>query len=249
MMCLVCGKTFPKQQDLDKHMNTPSGYHYYSQQQTTNLNFFCRICQHYFAKKEHLDQHIDLKVCYDLGIVSADRPDLKHSKVDAGLQNYHRRKDAFDAKTIECMVCGKLFPRGAIDLQRHATAITLKHLISKKKSSMFPYGCSRCGLFFTSLDHVKSHEQFSTCNPNIVWPDNANSTSGLRAILRPESEGMGESHDNSTQMSDDVNETPDVGQSSSGFDEKRLADNDASIDSLNNATRHKRAKIIIPEGK
>lgn len=30
-----------------------------------------------------------------------------------------------ELKTMECMICGKLFPRGPIDLQRHATGISL----------------------------------------------------------------------------------------------------------------------------
>jgi hypothetical protein len=108
-----------------------------------------------------------------------------------------------DAKTMECMVCGKLFPRGPIDLHRHATgnlllriqfyfllfiflfilvAVTLKHLVSKKRNPAFNFGCERCGLFFTCEEHLKLHDSYTTCNPAIVWPQNADSTSGLRTI-------------------------------------------------------------------
>lgn len=64
--------------------------------------------------------------------------------------------------------------------------MTLKHLVSSKRSSAFPFGCSRCGLWLTTAEHLRSHEVNSTCNPNMIWPDNAHSMAGLRAISREE---------------------------------------------------------------
>eukprot|EP00981_Chlorochromonas_danica_P011777 scaffold4256_cov174-Ochromonas_danica.AAC.6 len=88
------------------------------------------------------------------------------------------------SRTMECMICGKLFPRGPIDLQRHATAITLKHLVSNKAASGYPFGCNKCGLHFTTSEHLQMHRTMSTCNPENVWPENAATTSGLRAVKR-----------------------------------------------------------------
>lgn len=61
-------------------------------------------------------------------------------------------------------------------------AITLKHLVARKKSSSFNFGCARCGLFFTSQEHLTMHDAYTTCNPTLVWPHYAESMSGLRAI-------------------------------------------------------------------
>lgn len=87
-------------------------------------------------------------------------------------------------KTMECMICGKLFPRGPIDLQRHATAITLKHATSPSPAPGFSFSCSKCEIYFTTAEHLQMHLVMSTCNPDMVWPPNAGSTSGLRAITR-----------------------------------------------------------------
>lgn len=39
-------------------------------------------------------------------------------------------------KTVECLVCGKLFHRGELDLARHAIAVTLLHQVSKVKRAV-----------------------------------------------------------------------------------------------------------------
>lgn len=89
-------------------------------------------------------------------------------------------------RTLECMICGKLFPRGPIDLARHATAVTLKHGVSRKSTSSYRHGCVRCGLYFSSMEHLSMHSEQSTCNPNMVWPPNSHNTSGLRCISKQE---------------------------------------------------------------
>lgn len=68
-------------------------------------------------------------------------------------------------KTAECLVCGKLFPRGALDLARHQTAVTLLHVVSEKKSASFPHSCKKCGVYFTRDEHLDLHKEFSSCNP------------------------------------------------------------------------------------
>lgn len=62
--------------------------------------------------------------------------------------------------------------------------MTLKHLVSRKRTSSFSFGCARCGLFMTTAEHLRTHEAQSTCNPNMVWPENAHITAGLRVIHR-----------------------------------------------------------------
>jgi len=60
----------------------------------------------------------------------------------------------------ECLVCGKQFPRGSLDLLRHSNAVTLKHQISKKQSSTFRHSCPfNCGLYFLKKDHLNLHRQ------------------------------------------------------------------------------------------
>lgn len=240
MICLICGKSFPKHQDLDRHMNAPSIQHLYVNRSTHNYNFHCGICCNNFTKKEHLEQHLDLQLCKKSVPPRDTDEDPKVDDMESKV-----RKELTELRTIECMVCGKLFPRGAIDLQRHAVAITLKHLTSKKKNSMFPFGCSRCNLHFTSMEHAKSHEQFSTCNPNITWPENASSMSGLRAIPRIESEQpVSNEPNNSLKLQTESEHDQHVVEESN----KRSADTELS-DLQGNSMRQKRAKIIIPEGK
>ena len=83
---------------------------------------------------------------------------------------------------LECMVCGKLFPRGALDLARHQQALTLLHTVSDKKTAACKFGCTECGHYFTSKEHLKLHSEHSSCgkkrlgliipeNECIVWCD------------------------------------------------------------------------------
>lgn len=79
-------------------------------------------------------------------------------------------KDSDDERleVTECLICGKLFPRGPIDLARHGAAVTLKHVFSEKKSSSFPFGCKKCATYFSSKEHLEMHSLKSRCNPAIV---------------------------------------------------------------------------------
>jgi predicted Zn-ribbon and HTH transcriptional regulator len=80
---------------------------------------------------------------------------------------------------LECMVCGKLFPRGketllfelififdhlgALDLARHQSALTLLHRVGEKKTSALPYGCKFCGYHFSTIEHLELHSNQSSC--------------------------------------------------------------------------------------
>ena len=65
-------------------------------------------------------------------------------------------------RTVLCLVCGKKFPRGVLDLARHTTAITLQHLISHKPKSGYDFHCAKCELYFTAKAHLELHQQ-SVC--------------------------------------------------------------------------------------
>ena len=80
------------------------------------------------------------------------------------LDNHHK----VDEKVTECLICGKLFPRGPIDLARHGAAVTLKHIFSDKKSNLFPFGCKKCNTYFSTKEHLDMHPIKSRCNPAVV---------------------------------------------------------------------------------
>jgi hypothetical protein len=72
------------------------------------------------------------------------------------------------SNTMECMVCGKVFARGAADLERHKTAITLNHFFSLEKSSVCKYPCTKCRLYFSQPEHLEMHREQTSCNPNHI---------------------------------------------------------------------------------
>jgi len=65
-------------------------------------------------------------------------------------------------RTVLCLVCGKKFPRGVLDLARHTTAITLQHLISHKPKSGYDFHCVKCEIYFTTKAHLELHQE-SVC--------------------------------------------------------------------------------------
>ena len=70
---------------------------------------------------------------------------------------------------FECLVCGKIF-KGQMELSRHQTAPTLRHLTSKLTNSIFSLSnrCRRCGVIFTSADHLTKHKTQSSCDSTRV---------------------------------------------------------------------------------
>ena len=61
---------------------------------------------------------------------------------DMAAPNAHSVLCISSDKTVECLVCGKLFPRGELDLARHSVAVTLQHKTSKTKKAVRNY-CSQ----------------------------------------------------------------------------------------------------------
>lgn len=86
------------------------------------------------------------------------------------------------SKTLECMVCGKTFSRGPVDLARHQNAVTLKHLVSTTASAQFSFRCRKCNIHFTSKEHLSLHRAQSSCGQPLSKPVPVTSTS---AIIRP----------------------------------------------------------------
>lgn len=67
-------------------------------------------------------------------------------------------------RTLECAVCGKQFTRGHLDLTRHMNAITLQHQFTKlTNDSNYPFSCSYCHIYFHSMEHLQSHQIYTTC--------------------------------------------------------------------------------------
>ena len=64
---------------------------------------------------------------------------------------------------LECLVCGKLFHRGQLDLARHAASKTLQHLYAKTKSAEFSFKCNKCKTYFTTSAHLTMHSKHSSC--------------------------------------------------------------------------------------
>lgn len=230
--CPVCSKQFPRGLlDLARHVNAVTLQHLYFDGENEDYPYQCIRCNISFKSDEHLTQHRSQTSCsrdkpFKLK-KRADSIDNDNSNVDdvtfpldslpvqdyvgafpqdpSNIDDPNEDPVLNEGKTLECMICGKLFPRGPIDLQRHATgksylytfivfifsylcntAITLKHLISNKKALGFNFGCNTCGLHFGTAEHLASHKSKSTCNVNMVWPRDAHVTSGLRVIPRSE---------------------------------------------------------------
>lgn len=53
--------------------------------------------------------------------------------------------------------------RGALDLARHTTAVTLKHYFSDKPTPSCTIPCDKCGVYFPSDEFLIMHREKSTC--------------------------------------------------------------------------------------
>jgi len=178
--CLVCGKIFPRGHvDLARHMAAITLKHQVKSKQKGSFTFNCGKCSIYFASKEHLDLHTQLVCPGKAKGKKASATNTAKSAGGTGKNNLPGSEEDLNSmldqdeqadRTVECMVCGKLFPRGAIDLQRHATAITLRHAVHTRRTQAFPYGCDQCGLHFATEEFLTMHSSLSSCNPNMVWP-------------------------------------------------------------------------------
>jgi len=208
VICLVCGKKFPRGVlDLARHTTAITLQHLISNRSKPGYDFHCSKCDLYFTVKAHLELHqqsvcpVKSKPKPSANVSPVAKPKAKKEAVeDEGAD------DDQGEKTMECVVCGKLFPRGPIDLARHQTgmhitsltlhlnvncnlifidaAITLKHLVHPRHTATYHYGCKRCGSHFTTAEHLEMHSEQSTCNPDMVWPSTV--APGSKCISRAE---------------------------------------------------------------
>jgi hypothetical protein len=147
----------------------------------------------------------------------------------------------------ECMVCGKLFPRGVLDLQRHQNAITLQHTVCTKSSAGHSKKCERCNLYFSSDEHIQMHNDQTSCKKR----KSNNENSEKQVSITP------------TVNSDKVKKIPPSSTSSSAQSKSDRIVNLSSIESpalpilerkesdLSNSSnkRSKRMKVLVPTGK
>lgn len=63
-------------------------------------------------------------------------------------------------------------------------AVTLRHLVHPRHTAAFHHGCKKCGLHFSTLEHLDMHTSMSTCNGDMVWPTTV--TPGCRCLTKAE---------------------------------------------------------------
>ena len=84
--------------------------------------------------------------------------DMMAMTIDVSAKNFRSMENAAD-KSLSCPVCGKNFPRGAVDLDRHCSAKTLSHFAASQKiTGLFTFKCS-CNIYFTSEAHLELHKK------------------------------------------------------------------------------------------
>ena len=129
--CLVCGKKFPRGVlDLGRHTSAITLMHLASKKPKPNFDYHCSKCDLYFKLQSHLELHLQ-SVCPGRLKAKATAPssagtntgnNTKTNIVTKVEKEFHEPTESRDEeRTMECMVCGKLFPRGPIDLARHQT--------------------------------------------------------------------------------------------------------------------------------
>eukprot|EP01041_Mallomonas_annulata_P005120 gene5120-10242_t len=155
--------------------------------------------------------------------------------------NVKSKKSLDNLKILECMVCGKKFSRGAVDLSRHQTAITLKHYFSSSRSSTCTLPCIDCGLFFSTVDHLNLHRLQTSC------PRQMNKTSSIDFNLS--NNDILPFKINSTEQTNDNEAAIELMSSQQRLLIKPVLSKDE--DELNNVAntsrRAKKGKLLIPK--
>lgn len=189
--CLICGKIFARGiVDLQRHQAAVTLKHVFHHKKTAAFPHGCEKCHVWFGTEEHLASHKVDSSC------NPNKPPCVDSVVARALAEAQKEENNRKAevsgpspaegtsspssssnvekewipKILECMVCGKFFPRGIVDLTRHSQAPTLQHMFNSKKTKVFSVSCPRegCNLWFASLEHKESHMAKSTCNAAVV---------------------------------------------------------------------------------
>jgi hypothetical protein len=172
-VCVVCADQFGSKQELDRHILDKK--HQFSLKPSRNYPIGCEKCQIFFLDNAQLMSHTSRHSVFSTGQFSTQSetatatatPKSKTINITTATPPIVRPVAVKDNSHLECMVCGKVFPKGPGDLLRHTTAVTLKHLVSKKKSTTQSHDCSRCGLYFSSPEHLHLHQNQTSCrDPN-----------------------------------------------------------------------------------
>ena len=128
VLCLVCGKKFPRGVlDLARHTTAITLQHLISHKPKSGYDFHCTKCDIYFTAKAHLELHQD-SVCPIRDKQRTQKSVSPVANMKVKKEAHHADEDGEDdatERTMECVVCGKLFPRGPIDLARHQTGILM----------------------------------------------------------------------------------------------------------------------------
>lgn len=66
----------------------------------------------------------------------------------------------------------------------HTAAVTLRHLVHPRHTAAFHHGCKKCGLHFSTAEHLSMHTDMSSCNEDMVWPTIV--TPGCRCLTKDE---------------------------------------------------------------
>lgn len=74
-----------------------------------------------------------------------------------------KSRAAQNARLLECLICGKTFPKGIADLKQHAAASTLLHYVSDSETYRFQHNCEKCGSYFSCIEHLEMHNTHCTC--------------------------------------------------------------------------------------
>jgi predicted SprT family Zn-dependent metalloprotease len=202
--CMVCGKIFHRGMiDLSRHQAAVTLKHTFTEKKSSGFPFSCKKCSLYFSCKEHLDMHTKLSSCNPK--VVKQRLDNQENAEDASEEtgdsnsqlgsedDSEEKEDDIDDvvddgasaevdKTVECLICGKTFHRGLLDLNRHAAAPTLKHSSSTKKTTSHSYGCQTCQVYFISKEHLNMHLVHASAHkpPEKKVPQDASSTAATK---------------------------------------------------------------------
>jgi hypothetical protein len=304
LVCGKCFPRYPN--DLERHIQATTLKHFFSNKLSSTFRFGCLACQTFFTTAAHLSLHEVQSSCASDRKDGAIQKNKKIDKEDNNNDNNNNTSNANlsdgeetifskfsktskiskksvesikitkQDRTVECMVCGKLFHRGPIDLARHGAAITLKHVFANEKSDNFSFECEKkCGFFFTNEDHAIMHAKYSTCNPDVVMATRSNhhKNNNLSSALTSENNFSANNNNNKTDLSvisssiNNLNfnvndkrkrdfQTFENSSTTSNLNLNNSIQNsnlNLNLNSLNNLigasmTRSRSAKVLIPNG-
>lgn len=109
--CMVCGKVFPRQMELQRHQTAPTLLHLFSSSFEDGCQVECPQCGLFVSNMQHLKLHKS-SCCNKKRKISDTTEDNQTTDAEEPLSSNSTKQAR---KTTECPVCGKLFPRGMIE--------------------------------------------------------------------------------------------------------------------------------------